>query len=133
VGSHADEIVIENSAGGNDWGKVVLSGFPQGRSQIGAYTIPLGMTGVIHSVDLTVDSSKPIDVLFFSRSGILATSAPYKAMQVRREMKAVTGNVENLFIFPIGPMPALTDIGVMAKGATNSDISVDFTIELIAD
>jgi len=44
AGSHADAIVIENGAGGTDWGTIPLSGLAHGQSQVALYTVPLGYT-----------------------------------------------------------------------------------------
>ena len=132
VGSHAADVVIENSAGTEDWATIALDGFPMGQTEIGAYTIPIGKTGYIQDINLTVDASKSTSIIGFRRNNILETAAPYSAMRSFFEAIAITGDIDFRPSTPIGPFPALTDIGFMAKvGATTGTVEVNFEIILI--
>ena len=133
AGSHSADIVIEDSAGTEDWATIPVVNFPHGRSQIGVYTIPLGYTGYIRDYEVESEGNKPCDFLLFSREGVLDIAAPYSAMEVRAELVGVDGNIQDVFEYPLGPFPALTDVGWMVKGASTPEASVDFTIVLVAD
>lgn len=131
AGSHSAAIVIENSAGTEDWLTIDAASFPKGQSEIGVFTVPLGSNAFILESEIFVDASKPVDVLLFQRQGILDSAAPYDAMRTVRSFIGVTGPVSSSSSVPLGPFPELTDIGFMAKGATTPSCSVDFTILLM--
>lgn len=131
AGSHLADIVIENGAGGTDWGTIALNGFPRSQTEIGCYTIPVGFTGFLLSASGFSDSSKTSDILFFKREGIIETVAPYQAMrsvfEVRVEGSDFTVDVKAPINLGTG-----CDCGFMGKiDAGNSDIEVDFEILLI--
>jgi hypothetical protein len=139
-GSHAGEITIENAAGTEDWGDVALNGFAKGGSEIGAYTIPAGFTGHVKLRDLSVDSGKTVDVIFFSRANADELSAPYSAMRARSVTTGIIGgNVQGFgeTDVPFGPFEGPTDIGYMAKktvsGGAAATVAVEFEIILIED
>lgn len=134
AGSHSAAIVIENSAGTQDWLTINAADFPHGQSEVGVYTVPNGYTAFVNSIDVNVDSTKTADVLLFKRENILETAAPYTAMRVQYEMTAVQGPVSVRFQAPLGPYPAGTDIGFMAKVATTAaEVDVNFDIILISN
>lgn len=131
-GSHSADITIENSAGTEDWAVVSSSGFPRGQSEIGVYTIPLGKTGYVKSIHISGDSTKTYDWILFKREGILETSAPYKAMRQMISEVGISGEVDYHPETPLGPLPALTDVGFLAKvPSSTGNIEVDFEILLV--
>lgn len=130
AGSHAADIVIENSAGTEDWAIIDVDGFATSQTEIGAYTVPLGFDAFIFSMNVLVDSNKDADILFFHREGVLKTSAPYDAMRLSIDFFGLSGADTLHPSFPIGPFPELTDLGFMAKAATAANVSVDFEIGL---
>ena len=135
-GSHIAPITIENTGGTEDWviidGANLTTNFPRGQSQIGAYTVPLGYTAYVYSFVLTTDSGKPVDFLFFQRSNVLDTVAPYAPMKVVVEPVGVTG--EHTGHFEGGQkFDELTDVGWMVKGATTPIATVDYEILLVAN
>ena len=134
VGSHADDIVIENGSGGTDWATIANTDFSRSRTQIGFYTVPLGKTAFIHSFSTTIDSTKSADILAVFRANILETAAPFTAMCVILELGGVTGQDSQSFKLPTQPFPALTDIGLLGKIASGTtQIDVTFTLILIED
>lgn len=134
AGSHSADVVIENTAGTADWGTLPVESFAFSQSQIGAYTVPLGKTGYVLGMQIDVDSNKTVDALFFQRQNILETAAPYTAMRAIQEFAGVTGSLSTKFKVPLGPFPANTDMGFMAKVASGTaSVSVDFAIVLIDD
>jgi hypothetical protein len=134
AGSHvaSTDIVIED-ASNNEWGRIDASnGFPIGQSQIGAYSVPLGYEAYLTDYALTVNGTKAVDFVFFQRQDILQTSAPYSAMRAVINLYGIDNDVSFSPNYPVGPFPALTDIGWMAKSSTTSQVSVDFEIVLMA-
>ena len=133
-GSHSADIVIENGAGGTDWATIASTGFSRSQTEIGVYTVPLGYTGFINKYHITVDSAKTADILLFQRRDILQTSAPYSAMRLVSELVGVKEQTTFQDRTPLGPFPALTDIGFMGKVASgNAGVSAEFEIILIPD
>ena len=133
AGSQAADVVIENTAGTEDWLTITANSFPAGQSGVGVYTIPLGYTGYVMEVDAFVDSNKSADLILFKRENILETAAPYSAMRELVRYVGVSGPVNKLHTSPIR-LPELTDfgfMGVMASGT--SEISVHYEIRLVAD
>lgn len=131
AGSHSGDIVIENAAGTEDWATIDSTTFARGQSEIGAYTIPLGKTGYILSINMNTDSTKTATLLFFQRQNILETSAPYTAMREVIDLSSLEGANTYAPNIPIGPFPALTDVGLMGKfNAGSGTMDVDFEILL---
>ena len=130
AGSHYGDIVIENAAGGTDWGVVPLNSFPHARSQIGVYTVPLGKIATISDIEIAAAANKFVDFIFMSRANILDTAPPYSPVEAHREIIGVSGPSYVPFEYSLGPFAALTDIGFMAKGANNPAASVHFTMIL---
>lgn len=131
IGSHAGDVTVERIAGGEDWGTMQFGSFARSQSDIAAYTVPNGFQALIKSIFISVDSTKSVDVIGFLREGILDTAAPYSAMRMFLELKGVSGRVSLAPTAPLGPYPANTDFGFMAKVASSTgEIDVDFEIIL---
>lgn len=134
TGSHSATITVENGAGGTDWGAITVNGFPNSQTKIGAFSVPLGQTAFLLSVLINIESTKVVDILFFARGGILKTSAPFDAMRVFGEVRGITDVRVLIPRSPFLVVPALSDIGFMAKVASGTaDVDVDFEILLIDD
>lgn len=135
VGSHVADVVVENAAGTEDWAQIVVNGLSHGQSQIGAYSVPLGKTAYVTSLVVQVDSTKKVDLLWFRRDNILRTAAPYSALTLVQELIGLQGAIPQNKLSPaVGPFPALTDFGFMARADTQTaGVSVDFSIVLVDD
>lgn len=134
VGSHDDAIVIENGSGGTDWATIGNTDFSRSATSIGFYTVPLGFTAHVHSVSITVDSTKSASVIAVKRQNILETAAPFTPMITLLELGGISGQDNESLKLPSEAFPALTDIGVVGMIATGStEIDVNFRILLIAD
>lgn len=135
AGSHAGSITIENGAGGTNWATIDATTFPKGRTEIGAYSIPLNKKGVVLLKSVSVDSGKTIDFVFFSRSGINKTIAPYDAMVAQSAISGVASNGIMSFgasSTPLAVFDGGTDIGFMATFSNGTaSVSVEFEIFLI--
>lgn len=137
AGSHSGNIVIENGAGGTDWLTIDSTGFPKGQSEVGAYSVPAGSTAHIFLTDVTIDSGKTVDLLFFHRAGADDTSAPYSAMRAKSVLTGIQSTglpVLTGRTIPFGPFVGPCDVGFMAKvSATTGSVSVEFEIFLIEE
>jgi hypothetical protein len=131
AGSHSATICIENGAGGTDWADIDATGFPKSQTEIGAYTIPNGYTGYLISAFGFSDSSKTTELIFFKRTGILQSAAPYDAMRVVFEERLEGGEFT---VDPAAPILLGTacDVGFLAKVNTGTAaVEVDFEILLV--
>ena len=133
TGSHVADLVIENGAGGTDWLTIDSTNYPRSQSEVAVYSIPLGKTGYITSIHISVSSKETADVQLFKRENILESAVPYSAMRVQVQFTGVGGEAILKPITPMGPFPALTDVGFMAKGVAAAEVDVDFEIILIDD
>ena len=132
-GSHAADIVIENGAGGTDWGTIAILGFPHSQSSIGAYTVPLGYKAYMLDFGMTNGSSKSFDFIFFKRESILDAAAPYKSMRLINNGAGITVPFVKMFPDAI-EFEALTDIVPLAKVAAGTgEITVDINLLLVQD
>jgi hypothetical protein len=132
AGSHAGNIVIENGAGGTDWGTIELNGFALSQTRTGAYSVPLGKTAYLLSAQIQIESTKTVDIIFFQRQGILKTAAPYNAMRMVFEAGGLIDSFNKGGQSSWGPFPELTDIGFLAKiSVGTANLSVDFEILLV--
>jgi hypothetical protein len=131
-GSHAGNITIERSTGGEDWAQIQLNGFPSGSTSIGSLTIPRNHVGLLMSMNINVELSgtRTTDIIVLTREGILQSAAPYKPIKKIQELIGIESSVTIQFDVPI-KFPELTDMGVMAKvsnvtGAVSVDMEVIF-------
>lgn len=128
TGSHVGDIVIENSAGTQDWLTIATDSgdLAHGQSEIGADTVPLGKKAIISGFIVHTDANKPVDLAFKVRKNILETSAPYSPMLVKENYVGVVGTVPLTLSQP-AIYPALTDMLMVAKVAQgDAEVSVDW-------
>jgi len=135
AGSHAGAITIENGSGGTDWVTIGATDFPKSQSEIAAYTIPSGYTGYVKLKNISVDSGKTVEIIFFAREGADATAAPYKAMRSQSAFAGVAGGTLNNLTgaeIPFGPYTGPCDVGFLAKVSTGTaSVSAEFEIYLV--
>jgi len=134
AGSHAADIVIETT-GGTIWATIDSTDFPKGQSEIGAYSVEFGWTAYVKLRNVSVDSGKVVDLVFFQRAGVDETAVPYSAMRAQSVNTGVVAGIGNLGTSdtPFGPFTGPCDIGFMAKGATTPSVSVEFDIYCLAE
>jgi len=129
--SHAAAIVIEDSAGVNQWSTIPFSGtLAHSRSKIGCVTVPRDKFGWITRIGLGIDSTRSTDVALFQRDNILETAPPYSPFQIVQELVGAGGINQFDGKFPLGPFSELTDLGVMAKVAQTT-ATVSSSISMI--
>jgi hypothetical protein len=135
--SHSGDIVIENGAGGTDWATIDSADFPKSQSEIGAFSVPAGSTGYVKLRDVSIDSGKTVDLVFFSRTNIDETAAPYTAMRAQSVVSGVSGGSIETFgavDIPFGPYVGPTDLGFMAKVDTGTaKVAVEFEIFIVSE
>lgn len=137
AGSHAADIVIENSAGTQNWATIdydSAAGYADGHTEIGAYSVPKGKDAYLLDVNFNADisGSKTTTLYFYKRENILETSAPYTP--IIKEFGISSAGEQNSFKFrePLR-FKELTDIGFLAYVSSTTGIaSVEFTL-LIRD
>lgn len=131
VGSHDASIVIEDTAGTEDWLTIDGTIIGRGQSGIAFITVPLGKTAYIIGGNRNVDSTKVASVLAFRRENILETAPPYTALRELFEIDGESGPAPFERKYPIR-LPELTDFGFVAKmGAGTGDVSVNFEYILV--
>jgi len=133
LGSHVGEIVIENTAGTEDWITIDVADFPKGQTECGVYSVPPGFTAYVLRSSVFIDSSKLTQTLLFRREGIQETAAPYQAMRILANLQQRDNHHETTHVAPI-PIRAPADIGFLARVASGtSEINVDFEVLLVED
>lgn len=126
--SHVGNITIENAAGGTDWALISDGSFPRGDTEIGVYTTPRGRSAYVQALRISSDADKKANVVFFKRSNILETAAPYSAMTLIAEFPTVSGTIQFDYDPPLA-FPQLTDFGFLASvSASTVDVTVSFDV-----
>jgi hypothetical protein len=130
--SHQGTLTIQESGGGTVWSTIGISPFPEGQSEIGAYSIPSGKIGYVLSQTLIVAGNKVVDSYFFQRDNIDDVSAPYTG--IMRLINKFIGAEQSVTLAPkspVGPLVGPCDVGFMAKTTSGTaEISVDFELLL---
>lgn len=127
--SQVGTVKITSDAGANEWAEIL----PDGQSQIGVYSIGLGLIAYIFGNYVTVDSNKAANIKFFKRSNILDVVAPYSGvMRLNNMFLGASGFIPFNPEEPIGVYDQLTDIGFMSATALGTaEVTVDFNIVLV--
>ena len=132
AGSHAAAIVIENSAGTQDWGTITATGFPVAQSEIGAYSVPAGFDAYLLSTIIFTDTAKTTNLIFFRRESILDAAAPYDGMRIVFDVTLEGGQTQYKPVSPQGPFTGPCDLGYMGKiDAGTASVHVDFDLLLV--
>jgi len=113
TGSHAAAIVIEDTAG-QEWATILSTDFPEGQTQIAAFTFGVGQRGYLSGIHLFVASTKVVDFLLLQRNDILMDTTEIKAVRLVAELNAAINDVQFHFEEPIF-FPPLTDVALLAR------------------
>ncbi len=134
AGSHVGSITIRSTGGAATWARINATDFPRGQTEIGCYTVPTGKKAYVYPHNISVDSGKTADLIFFQRPEADTTSAPFSAMRQVAEFSGVQGVVTiGDAGAPLGPFTGPCDIGFMAKAAATSTIEVEYEIVVVDD
>lgn len=129
--ANTGNIVIEDSDGIND---MLTINADEGQTQHGAYSVPIGKTGYLMSVDIDTDGIKAADFRLFVRENLTNTEAPMSPKRLVLYWDGVLGQTTYRPRSPNLILPALTDIWIEARGSgANTEVSIDFEILLIDD
>jgi len=129
--SHAAKIVIEDSSGTEDWATIDDVGYGRSQAEIAFFTVPLGKKAYLINIFTSVDTTKVADIIFIQREGILGTAAPFESLRASFELSGIAGIAQILSGAPVGPFPALTDLGFLARvAAGTAEVNIEFEIIL---
>jgi len=104
-----------------------------GQTQRGMYTVPLGFSGYITRIDVSVSSTKPGSIILYRQDNILATSAPFGSRRILWLADDVEGASSTTFSSYL-KVPELCDVWFRALGgAANTALDASFDIILIQD
>lgn len=132
VGSHVGNIVVENSAGTQDWAVIDSTNYPRGQSEIACFSVPRNKRVFIDDIILEVESTKSASFILFKRENILETVAPYTAARALATFAGVTGLSSITTTSYINDIEGPADIGFLViPGINNTVVSVDFHINLV--
>ncbi len=136
LGSHQGTITIQTSPGAVLWFNGTVDPYPKGQSEIGGYTVPDGYTAYVFLHNISVDSTKAVDIIFVRRLDADTIAAPFTPMRAITEYVAVSGSLtpETGMIPVNGAFTARTDLLWLGKVASGTaSISILYDILLVAD
>ena len=118
TGSHAAALVIESTAG-VEFASILATDFPEGQTQIAAFTFGLGQRGYLSGIHLFIESTKVVNFLLLQRDDILNDTTGIKSVRLLAELNAAQGDVQFHFEEPIFFEP-LTDVALLASVPTTA-------------
>jgi hypothetical protein len=127
-GGHVGDIVIENSAGGTDWGTIDSTNEPRGQSEVAYYCVPTGKKAYIVDISATVDATKTTDLLLFKRDTVLDAAAPYESPRLQLSLIGLDSDIHRQFKAPLGPYAANTDLWWLGKASATATVEVQMQI-----
>lgn len=128
VGANAGTIVIEITAGGQDWLEVAAG---SGSTEYAGYTIPLGWDGYLRRIDMQVNATKAASIRMVQRQNILTVAGGMSPKTIQFNFEGVMGGLTTTNTSPVGYLPPLTDVWMEAKGGGNSTTATaSFDMEL---
>lgn len=132
--SHAGELTIQESGGGDVWSTITNTDPFPAQSEIGMMTIPKGVTGYYLSSHVFVDSNKAVSVFLNQRPNADDVTTPYSGTRrLLTRAIGVTGGYSISYISPKGPFIGPCDIGFVAIADAAADVSVEFEMLLVED
>ncbi len=124
------DIVIENTAGTEDWVTVSVNGHADCQSQMGFYSVPAGHRAYLSSLNMFVDTNKSVDLLLVVRQNFMDETAGYTPVRVGATIAGVEGHVNIPFTEP-PRFAEFTDIAMLARVSTGTAaVSVQITFLL---
>ncbi len=127
AGSHASTINVEDTAG-NLWATIADGTLGRGNMEQAVFTTPRDRAALVTNLFISSNADKKANIVFYQRSGILQTAAPYDVMQLINEFPQSAGLFDLRFDPPLY-FPPLTDFGFLASvSASTVDVSVAFDV-----
>ena len=128
--THNSTLTLRETGAGQMWATVVPeAGFGLGSSEIGVYSLPLGMTAYLVGMSISAEATKVVDVVGFVRENadtVVAPFSPMRSFVVKRNME---GTLMTTHVKPLNTVTGPADIGFMAKSTGGSEkVEVEFTL-----
>ena len=114
IGSHSGDLIVTDGTAAQ-WALIGINGFPHSRWQSSWYTIPKGMVALVPGFSATTSSTKLADFKILARPNALDNSAAFTPMAELLELTGIGAFISQPLVFPVGPFPELTDIGVIGR------------------
>ena len=135
VGSHQGTLTIRVASAGATWSILDVLPTHHSQSEIGWYTVPNNFRAYILSMEVTVDSTKAVDIMVLRRENADTVSAPFSALRLITQAVGVAGYLSlGQSLSPHNSFGEMCDIGFMAKVASSTaEVTCHFEILLIAD
>lgn len=133
--SHAGRLTLQESGAGNIWAAIDGDALRRGESEIAAYTVPLGQTAYIKRLNVSVDSNKVSDVIFFARRNAHDVTSPFTGVQrVQIEFNGINAGISRAYDYPLGPYEGACDIWVEAfVDSGTAEVSANFELVIYDD
>jgi hypothetical protein len=119
TGGAIADIVIENTAGTEDWLTVTVNGIADCQSQVAYFCVGKGQRAYLSSVNMFVDSNKAVDLLLIVRQNFMDVTSPITPMRVGSTIAGVEGHVDIPFTEP-PRFAEFTDVAMVAKVSTGT-------------
>jgi len=129
VGGMVADIVIENTAGTEDWLTVKVNGFSECQSQVAFFSVGEGQRAYLSSVSMFVDTNKAVDLLLVVRQNFMDETAGFTPIRVGSTLTGVEGHVHIPFTEP-PRFAEYTDIAMLAK-VTSGTAAVSIQMNFI--
>lgn len=129
--SSTGQITVRAESAGTTFAIIDKTKYPQGQSEIAAYTVPANKKAFITSIAATVETSKPAELILMQRQNADTIAAPFSPARLVQHWPGLQAPFSLKPITPLGPFPAKTDLWFMGTVAsTAADMAVDFEIIL---
>ncbi len=126
----AADIVIENTAGTEDWLTVRVNGFADCQSQVGFFSVGAGQRAYLSSVSVFVDTNKAVDFRLVVRQNFMDETSPFTPIRVGSTLAGVERFVHIPFTEP-PRFAEFTDVAMLATiGTGTASVSVQMTFLL---
>lgn len=130
MAGHAADIVIENTAGTEEWALIKINSIADAQTQIGAFSIGRGQRGFLSQLALFVESIKAVDFSLVMRPNFMDVTAPIQPVRIIATATGIVGAHQIPLTEP-PEFPEFTDVALLAKvAATEADCSVQLNIIL---
>lgn len=94
VGSHVGTLTLREAAVGPTWDQILLAvagDYERGRSQIGAFFVPINKTAYVSQIVINIEANKQADLLLMRRQKTDAIVAPFAPAETLIEFSGTEG------------------------------------------
>jgi len=130
TGGQAAAIVIENTAGTEDWLTIAVNGFADCQSQVACFSVGAGQRAYLSAVNVFVDTNKAVDLLLVTRQNFMDETSPITPVRVGSTLAGIQGSISVPFTEP-PRFQEFTDVAMLATiGTGTAAVSVQMTFVL---